>query len=195
MRLLSKLLLPKLSLTLLFILIANFSAASEGLRTVALTGRPTPISLDINFNRFERDTVVLNDLGQVAFVSRIGVANTTALFSEGGGNGLALVAQGGEQVPGGPTGESFTFFTHADPVINNNGFIAFRASVSGRDILDGGVFRGTTADDLERLAQEGEAAPGTGTTFSNRGFSEPSITNDGTVYFTGHILRVRFTLV
>ncbi len=93
---------------------------------VARTGDTAPGTTD-NFIRFSRP--VLNNAGQTAFIGSLNSSSTTdrGIWSEGGGNGLALVARVGDNAPG--TTDRFTVFY--DPVLNNAGQVAFAGHIDG----------------------------------------------------------------
>ena len=75
---------------------------------------------------------VFNDAGETAFLGRVDgvVASPTGqgIWSEGGGDGLALVALSGDPAPDTPDGGDFYYFR--DPTINNAGRTAFTGYVS-----------------------------------------------------------------
>src|SRR5262245_61756886 len=95
---------PKLSIALAFglsLLITCESVAASGdLRTVALSGDAAPgVEAGVKFSTFGSftPTPVLDNSGHVAFIGHLSGtgsnSNDTGIWSEGGGNGLALVAR------------------------------------------------------------------------------------------------------
>ena len=82
-------------------------AASGGLRTVAITGDVVPgVEAGVTFTAFLNidSAPVINNSGQVAFTRHLSgtgsFSNDSGIWSEGGGNGLALVAREGSPAPG-----------------------------------------------------------------------------------------------
>ena len=133
---------------------------------------------------------MLNDAGQTAFVGFLTGNGTTAdndsgLWSEGQGNGLALVARAGDAAPWLGSGVTFDFFGNTQPRINNNGATSIRAFVLGDTNFDTIWTEG--ADGLNLVAQAGNIAPGTGVPWTDFNFSEPVFNDNGQVAFSGGV--------
>jgi len=124
---------------------------SEGLRLVARTGDTAP-----GFRR-PFDTIhnpVINDSGHAAFAAKTQVGDTMsddAIFSEGGGDGLRLVAREGDLAPG--TSLTFGDFSLAQPVLNDRGQLAFMAILSNFSEL--GIFAQNSMGELQLIARTG----------------------------------------
>jgi len=105
----------------------------------------------------------VNDLGEIAFAA--GLDHTLkwqGIFSEGGGNGLKLVARIGDAPPGIPSATALHFLY--DPRLNNAGQVSFLSVIAGPGIdstNDGVIWTGDAAG-LDIVAREGAPAPGTG---------------------------------
>ncbi|QDS99742.1 DUF7453 family protein [Adhaeretor mobilis] len=110
-------------------------------------------------------TVSLNDRGQTAFAGLLtgrgaGAGNNLAIFSEGNGNGVEIVARSGSTAPSLPDGEQFSRF--GIPKLNNLGHSAFFAELAGASVTestDYGLFRTTASGDTVIVARDGGAAP------------------------------------
>jgi hypothetical protein len=96
------------------------------LRTVALSGTPAPGHPNgVLFSTF--DAPVVNDQGEVAFRANGAVLDpNTGIWSEGGGQGLRLVARRGQMISH-PTGVD-TFRGFGLPFLNDSGVVAFEAT-------------------------------------------------------------------
>lgn len=111
---------------------------------------------------------MINGAGQTAFRSFLtgsGVTGTNerAIFSEGGGSGLALVAREGDAAPGTAAGVNFGG-GFGNAVLNGVGQTAFLAQLAGPGLIgpgNAGIFSGSGGSGLVLVAQEGDAAPGT----------------------------------
>jgi hypothetical protein len=137
--------------------------ASNGLRTVALSGQPAPgTAAGVTFSSFQFPPS-LNDSGHTAFQSflagtSVETTNDTGVWTEGGSGQLRLMAREGSPAPG--ISQNFINFgdNNNSPVINDNGYTAFanRRVRAGPDlgiwIESGGV--------LSLVARPGEQAPG-----------------------------------
>lgn len=162
---------------------------SIGLMQIAREGDLSPgTEAGVRFGSF--DVPAFNDSGNSAFLSELlgaGVdrANDEAIYSEGGGNGLALFAREGDVVPevgpGVTFGDSiFNSRVFGSPAINNNGELAFRGTLTGPGISNGnsGIFSGVGGNKLRLVARTGNPATGTGTNVNFDGFSSPILIND-----------------
>jgi len=140
------------------------------LSLVARYGSPAPdTQAGVNFSNFVGSSV-LNGLGQTAFwgfLTGTGIedANNSGIWSEGGGNGLALVAREGDTAPGTSAGTNFTFFSK--PVINGQGHTAFWGSLlvdTGAATVSNntGIWSEGSGNGLALVAREGFTAPDVG---------------------------------
>jgi hypothetical protein len=106
----------------------------SGLELVAREGSPAPgTGPDVNFAiRFSER--VMNSRGEMAFVGALSgtgvtILNDTGIWSEGGGQGLRLVARSGDPAPDLP-GQVIGSIQAADgPVLNSSGMAAFVAPI------------------------------------------------------------------
>jgi len=131
---------------------SEWVVASDLVRTVSLTGQPAP-GIDGTFSDFRGKVwdelpVALNERGHVAFYAEVSGAaivedNDSGLWSEGGGNGLAIVAREGSLVMGAPTPfGDFTTGFYSDLALSRQGDIAFRHEgliSTGNSIEPGGA--------------------------------------------------------
>ena len=107
--------------------------------------------------------LAFNDAGQTAFsgfVSGTGItdANDGGIWSEAGGNGLALVAREGDPAPG---TAGAVFGSLGEPLLNANNDIAFVAgALFGLDDLRSGIWRGESGGGLTQVVVDGDMAPG-----------------------------------
>jgi hypothetical protein len=103
-----------------------------GLAVVAREGEPAPGVQDgALFQNIE--TPVLNGAGQTAFRGRlegpgVDASNLVGIWSEGGGEGLSLVARSGDPAPGAESGAVFTGLF--EPFLNAAGQTAFMANAA-----------------------------------------------------------------
>ncbi len=173
-----KRLLTVLSYFLLISLAAGSASGGDGLRSVAFSGDTAPgTSNDTNFAGFI-SAPVLNNSGETAFVgaitgSKVNNSNRIGVWSEGGGDGLSLVAQTGDIAPGMGNGEQFTGFfglpldnTTLQVHLNNNGQTAFLSFLTNSGQ---GIWTRQGTGNLETLVRSGNSAPGT----------EPGVEFDG----------------
>lgn len=135
----------------------------------------------------------LNDAGQTAFsgiLAGTGVdgTNSTGIWSEGGGLGLALVARGGDPAPGTPNGVTFdSFFAFSIARLNSNGQTVFSGRLTGAGVNStnsNGIWIENAGEGLTLFARAGSQAPGmpTGTNFISLGF--PNINAAGHLVFS-----------
>lgn len=136
----------------------------NGLQLVARAGDPapgTPAGVNFDFTPFD-STMALNDQGHTAFIANLQGAETgQGIWSEGGGNGLELVARTGTPVPGVEPGVSFDAFVGQTVVLNNNGQTAFWANLTGPGVdfmneNDSGIWAQDSAGNLRLIAREGD---------------------------------------
>ena len=110
--------------------------------------------------------ISINSSGEIAFSSflagtDINSNNNSGVWSEGGGNGLTLVAREGNAAPGTNSGVSYKNFN--DVVLNDSGQTAFSGFLTGTGISNSNN-RGIWAmgeSGLTLVAREGHEAPGT----------------------------------
>lgn len=140
--------------------------------------------------------LVYNDLGQTAFISpltgaTVDVTNNTAIFSEGGNNGLTLVARSGDIAPftnqsfGGFRRPLYPFQPQRGPLLDGQGQTVF---MSG-----GGVFRYKPNQGLELIHLESDLftnLPGSNdgtiiTSYSHQ--NTPHINANGTIAYIGRL--------
>jgi hypothetical protein len=112
-------------------------------------------------------SIAINGKGETAFEAGLlptGADNSYGwgIFTEGGGNGLSLIARSGDQAPGTKAGVLFRIFL-ADLDISDSGHTAFSSLLTGVDVNasnDTGVFVKRTDSGLTLLAREGDPVPG-----------------------------------
>lgn len=140
---------------------STWSEGSGSLALVVTGGMQAPgLPNGVTFSRSQYDVqgLVLNDAGQTAFGASAG---SRGIWSEGTGS-LTLVARGGDQAPGAPSGVNFGG-GFSRPLINNAGQTAFTADLSGSGI-DATNNQGIWSEgsgSLALVAREGDHAPGT----------------------------------
>ncbi|HEY3391163.1 MAG TPA: choice-of-anchor tandem repeat NxxGxxAF-containing protein, partial [Lacipirellulaceae bacterium] len=170
---------------------APVAGTASTLRTVALGGQSAPGLPDgISIRGFSQH--VLNDAGQVVFVSllagnNVDATNNRALWFESP-NGLTVVARTGSRAPGTPEGVNFGNFL-ALPGLDNSGRIVFVGALTGNGVDDGNN-RGIWSQHSGRLslvARAGSPAPGTpaGVSYA-RGFGL-SLNNNGQTTFSAQL--------
>ena len=124
--------IPSLAL-LLLLFFSNFSYAGSlrAVEVVALTGDIALGSSGATFTGFESAYILLNDFGQVVFGGKLDSSSSTnaGIWSNGGGNGLALIAREGDIAPGTGSDRFFISFvtsfndfgqTGLFSILNNN---------------------------------------------------------------------------
>ena len=171
----------------------------NGLTLVALTGTPAPgTSSGVNFFGFSRD-VMLNNAGQTAFLGTLfgtgvdgrgATQNNTGIWSEGGGNGLALVARAGNAAPGTNSGVNFFRFFGPPPAFNDAGHTAFVGSLTGAGVDDtneNGIWSEGGGNGLALVARSGNPAPGTSSGVNFSFFSNPALNSAGQTAFAANL--------
>ena len=124
----------------------------SGLALVAREGDAAPGAGGANFSGFNDPR--LNDLGQTAFRGFLSSGFTdAAIWSEGGGNGLALVAREGDMAPG-TNGDTFVGF--GSLVLNDEGQAAFTASLSSGAPGTSSIWAQDSSGTLTLIAQIGD---------------------------------------
>ena len=151
--------------------IAAFAPGTGGFdeSLVAETGTAVPGLLGATFHSF--DEPAINASGDEAFfatVSGTGInaSNAAGIYLASGINS-GFIAQAGATAPD-PTGTGTAglFWRFADPVLNNNGAVAFvgvlKPGVDGINWAKQWGIWATTSGTLTEIAQQGSAAPGGG---------------------------------
>ena len=169
--------------------------SGNGLTLVARTGQPAPgANVGETFSYFTGPA--FNDSGQTVFRGTLSgpdvdIHNNKGIWSEGAGNGLALIAREGNAAPNSANGVIFSNLdSYFDPGINGEGQTVFRGTLTGPGI-DSGNNRGVWLDGGETglglFALNGDTAPGipSGETFI-RFSSDPVINNAGQVAFMAY---------
>ncbi|MEM1446267.1 MAG: choice-of-anchor tandem repeat NxxGxxAF-containing protein [Planctomycetota bacterium] len=140
---------------------------------------------------FNLGTPALNAAGQIAFAADLagsGVQpdNRESLWTDASANPgdlPSLVVRAGTAAPGAPGGAVFNSF--ADPVINQDGDLAFRGELLGGGVqvsFTSGVWTGS-ANDLDLVARASENAPGTPNGVIFRDFDLPALNGNDQVAF------------
>lgn len=174
-----------------WVLLASTAPANAevAIRTVALSGTPAPgMPAGSVFSGFTVPT--MNNAGQVAFRGVLEPTTFSPIWSSGiwseGSGSLALLAADGMQAPGAPEGA--TYVTLYDPLINDQGQVAFGAelSVQTSDGLDVSGIWSQAKGDVGLVAISGQQAPGmpAGTTISGVGSAEFLFNDAGQTAFT-----------
>lgn len=134
-----------------------FRHADGEIAPVAITGQKVPGGSGSRFGD-GFGVPVMNDLGQTAFTGNLFAANAdistdNAIFSEGGGEGVRIVAlTGASPVQGVDTGVVFGSFYHGTQAINNLGQTAFTSTLRGSGVNETNDF-GIFVESLDRGAQ------------------------------------------
>jgi len=173
---------------------------SEGSGTLALVFRAgdaapgTEAGVVFSF-AFGGAPLVMNDIGQTAFFSRLTGAgvdstNDVGLWSEGSGI-LALVVREGDAAPGTGPGIVFSNLSSVAPVaFNDAGHIAFHSQITGAGVdssNNNGIWSAGNGS-LELVVRSGDSAPGleSDTVFSSF-FENPLLNEMGQIAFAGSI--------
>ncbi len=175
-------------------------AGAQSLRTVALSGNAAPgTNGNVNFSGFGFGfgAPVLNDAGQTAFRGfltgdEVSASNNSGIWSEGGGDGLALVARA-ENVAPETDGARFSSSEFGTPVLNNAGQTAFfgivQQNTEASNHNRAGIWSEGGGLGLALAARAGNVAPETGgANFSYFGFGIiPPLNNAGQLAFIGSL--------
>ena len=159
----------------------------NGLELVARIGDVAPGTSGARFLA-SSDLPILNSAGQTAFRGRLvgtGVSssNNAGIWSEGGGNGLVLVARTGDAAPG-TSGALFSFL--GDPLLNGAGQTAFKGNLTGAGVSisnDSGIWSEAGGNGLKLVAREGDAAPGTSGALFSAFILSPAFNSAGQTAF------------
>lgn len=131
-----------------------FDSGGSELELIALEGNPAPgAAAGENFSSI--GTPVLNSAGQVAFWGRIedpDQPDRQAVWSNGGGSGLELIAQQGDAAPG--TDANFIAID-VNPMINGAGQVAFRAFFDGPGSNNQGIWATDADGQLQLIVRTG----------------------------------------
>ncbi len=160
------------------------------LRLVAREGNRAP---GTNFAFAGMGIPAFNTLGHTAFNARlVGAGSGSGIWSENK-DGLRLLAVSGKQAPGTELGVAFESFR--SPVLNNNNRVAFEATLTGLDVVDGVNDEGIWVERRDRfhlVARSGQQAPGTaeGVRFDdlNVSLSQPTVNQHGQVAFISTLI-------
>ena len=128
----------------------------------------------------------LNDAGQVAYLTFLTGAGTTANDSAIFAGGFAaprLVAREGSAAPGTPAGVNYSSFD--TPALNDAGQVAYRAVLTGTGVTSANntaIYAGGLASP-QLVAREGNAAPGAGAGVNYSFFLTPVLSDAGQVAY------------
>ncbi len=170
-------------------LAAAFTAQAQAtpIRIVA-SGQESPAGG--SFDRFDVNQqpvlAPVNGKGQVAFFAKLARGPADEGIFLGSPTGIVKVAQTGDRVPGG--GEISGFASHPLPALNDQGQVAFVASVSGGRGAEG-IFLAASGG-LKTVARAGGKVPD----LPGAGFAElhyPSLSPGGEVVFLATVRRGR----
>lgn len=168
---------------------------SSSLALVARAGDAAPdVGVGVAFGAIRLP--VLNDMGESAFGSdltgsEVTFANNEAVWSQGGGDGLKLIARKEDVAPGAGNEVKFDSFGSSDnkPLLNNAGQVSFSARLTGPGV-DGfnedGIWSGD-ASGVGLVARAGNPAPGTGAGVAFFGFGFPLLNGAGQIAFRGNL--------
>ncbi len=150
---------------------------------------------DNALNRLALPTFTVNGHGETAFFGRLDSNNSAdsslALFSEGGGHGLRLVARTGMDVPQfapGATIYNIEKRWYSTFPLNDQGKTIFTATISGPGINEAhtqGLFLDDPDNGLLLLGRSGQPAPEVGPAARLAWFSSPTLNNAGQMVFIG----------
>ena len=167
-----------------------WSNASGSLELVAREGSQAagaPAGANYGMFSLSGGWPVLNNAGQIAFVTEIDGAGVDESNNEGIWSGetndLALVTRRGDQAPDALSGVHFKDLDY--PALNSSGQIAFRAELTGSGVgtaNDRGIWATDATGALHLIARAGdqlEVSPGDFRTLSDINFSSASGNSDG----------------
>jgi len=134
-----------------------------GVNKIAEEDDVAPGTVD-HFKAFRTPTI--NDSGMVAFVADLpSSVSREGVWTADSNGTVSLVALNGQTAPG-TGGRTFSILFRDDAIINNNGDIAFTATLTG--YITGNLREGIwvrRGGSIEKVMFESEPAPGTSTTF------------------------------
>jgi hypothetical protein len=159
------------------------STSGSGLTAVALQGQSAPGAGAGTFSDHSR--VVLNDIGQTAFLGTItGGTSTSGIYRSSSGSALTAIALQGQSAPGAGAG-TFSIFGSSH-VLNNAGQTAFTANITGGTSTRG-LYRSSSGSTLTTIALQGQSAPGAGAGTFVDIFDPVSLNDAGQTAFLGSI--------
>ena len=166
-----------------------WSNVSGSLALVARKGsQAAGAPVGVNYGTFTNSGwPVLNDAGQIAFITElagtgVNATNDKGIWS-GKPNALALVARRGDPAPGTSSGVHFSDLDY--PALNRAGQLAFHSGLSGSGVgsaNDEGIWATDPTGALQLIARAGdqlEVTPGVFRTLSDLNFSSTSGNSDG----------------
>ena len=162
--------------------------SGNGLMLVVREQDPAP-GTNSSFQSLFGSLVAVSDDASVAFGATLTGAdvdstNDRGIWSDGGGDGLRLVAREGEPAPG-----TETFIGTIDTgsmVMNASEQIAFAGRLGGLNgVADDCIWSESGGNGLELIAREGNPAPGTAANFEI--LHRPVINDAGQVAFLGNL--------
>ncbi|QDU51612.1 DUF7453 family protein [Gimesia panareensis] len=142
------------------------------------------------FNDLENSYVIMNDAGQIAFVTELydtdnGSEDDQVIYSTDANGNLIQIAREGQLIPGSTT-ETFTSLF--GPSINNAGQVAFWGATLNASVPDGIYVSNGDGTPLRVVMQEGQAFGSFGETFKTNGLISASLINEsGDVAFRSHV--------
>jgi hypothetical protein len=174
------------------LLVSPSTAADYRLRVVVRDGTPSPIGGSFDHFSLEPVPVVtpMNAAGDVAFFAILArTAAREGLFLARGARTLKIAAEGDRL---GPLGTITGFGKEPIPALNDQGDLAFHASLSGGSRTEG-IFVGAAGRAPRAVALSGQSASGvpSGTL---AGFDAPALNARGDVAFLASVQRGRDTL-
>jgi hypothetical protein len=180
---------------------AHFDGASDssgmyrgdgvtGLTQIARAGQAAPDG-NGTFSAHSFRNPALNELGQTAFLARLddtsgGLSDNHGIFRGDGVTNLTQIARAGQAPPDG--NGTFSGFGFGDPALNNDGQVAFLATLTGTTggfSGHSGIFRGDGLTSLTQIARAGQAAPGGSGELL--GFDDPALNDAGQVAFLANL--------
>jgi len=158
----------------------------------AAPGGPVGALFD-SFASFTRP--VLNNSGTTAFMADmrsgpggVGTSDRRGIWRGANSGDLSLVVRQNDQVVGGPVGQQHNGF--ADPVINENGELAFKGYLTGTDTTgSGAVIWAESGGSLNIVARQGDLAPIVGSVGEEYGsfFNNVAMNTNGKLAFLNRL--------
>lgn len=150
----------------------------------------------VTFSGFNYARLRFNAAGHTAFLASLSEAGgvgsySDAIFSEGGGDGLAAFAYRGGLATGLPTGVGVGAINQLTRFeLSDSGEIVFDTPLIGEGVTssnDSAILRGREAESLLVIAREGEQAPGLPQGVVYRIFDLPQINRKGNAAFSAYL--------